>query len=669
MLPKVYEGTLELVLGEPPIPRTSGTSQYTPDVDRILNKSSTASAETERQIVSSASVFYQALSRVAERKKNRDLLPNFQQLYQMYDVVVPRTNAPEETATVVQLKVRMNDPAVARDVASEIANVYNDQRRDSSKKAVADAVAYLEDQLPKAKTSLEEKDNALKAYKDEAKIQDPDINVRDLVGQRSQLETTRDNLKQRLEGLRAQAAELGQKAAALPERRTEARSDAVNPQILTIQGQLEDLKGRRLQLLAVYLPDAPEVKKVDEQIAKRTKEIADIRAKTPMQSNTSTEAVNSARQAIEVQRDQVNAEAEGVAQSLAQAESSLSAKLAEVESLPEKQSKLAKLTGDYVVARGRFESIQAQITSLKDRGETQFRVVTALGQAQADPDPVSPDLVRWMFLGLVFGLCGGLIWSFLLESMRLRVHTSSQLTELTGLPVSAAVPVLKMAEGRGLRAFTSPNTPPLESYRYMTFAKLTPTDVPKSFMFTGVKNAAGSFTGALNLAKASAQAGYKVLLVDGDLIRQGISKSFDTEGKRGFSNLLSEDPASLSNAELVQTTGIDNLFVLPAGNATITAVTDVPVQRIESVMTALKKYADVVIFAMAPCDVIADASAVAHYVDETCLVVSARTTVYRQIPAAADLLAKAGAKNLQIILTDANSDEEPFMRQRSITPA
>lgn len=669
LLPKVYEGTLELVLGEAPVQRTANTSQFTPDVDRILNKSSTASAETERQIVSSASVFYQALSRVAERKKNRDLLPNFQHLFQSYDVVVPRTNTPVEAATVVQLRVRMNDPAVARDVASEIATVYNDQRRDGAKKSVADAIAYLEDQLPKTKSNLETKDKALQTYKEQARVQDADINVRELVGQKTSLEATRDSLKQRLEGLRAQAAELGAKASALPVRRIESKGQSVNPQLLTIQGQLEDLKGRRLQLLAVYLADAPEVKKIDEQIAKRTKEIQDIRAKAPMQDSTESDVMNSARQAIEVQRDTVTAEAEGVSQSLAQAESALASKQTEVETLPAKQSMLAKLTSEYLVARGRYESVQAQITSLKDRGETQIRAVQALGPAQADPNPVSPDKVKWIFLGLVFGLCSGLIWSFLVESMRLRVHTSSQLSELTGLPVSAAVPVLKVAEGRGLRAFASPNTPPLESYRYMSFAKLAPTNVPRSFMFTGVKNAAGSFTGAVNLAKASALAGYKVLLVDGDLIRQGITKSYDADAKRGFSNLLSEDPASLSNAELVIATGTDNLFVLPAGNASIAAVTDVPIQRIESVMSALKNYADVVIFAMAPCDVIADASAVAHFVDETCLVVSARTTVYRQIPAAADLLSKAGAKNLQIILTDANSDEEPFMRQRSITPA
>lgn len=665
IVPKVYEGNIELVLGEQPLDRSVGQSQFTKEVDQILNKASTASPETERQIVSSASVFYQALQRVSERTKNRDLLPNFKELFQMYDVVVPRTNTTEQSATVVQLRVRMFDSRTAKDVASEIAAVYNDQRKESAKKAVADALVYLEDQLPKAKASLDQKDQAMRAYKEEANIADADINTRDQVGALTQAEFTMNQLEQLLGKLEAQASALESKIAAEPDRRQESKSEAVNPEILSIQNQIQDLKGRRLALLAVYLSDAPEVKKVDEQIAKRTKEIENLRKSAPMTDNVSSEAVNVTKQSLILSQRQARAEADGVARQLDAARQAYEKKKAEVAAMPGKQSKLALLTSEYLVAKGRYEQLQSQVTNLKDRGETQFRVVQALGPAQAEDDPVSPDLVKWLFLGSVFGFCFGLVTSFLMESMRLRVHTSTQLTELTGLPVSAAVPILKSAEGRGIRTFASPNTPALEAYRYMSFAKLTPTEIPKSFLFTGVKSASGSFTGAVNLAKACAQSGYKVLLVDGDLVRQGITKGFDSEGKRGFSNLLSEDPASLSNAELVVSTATENLYLLPAGNASIGAVTDVPVQRIESVMAALKKYADVVIFAAAPCDVIADASALCHHVDETCLVVSARTTVYRQIPAAADLLAKAGAQNLQIILTDANSDEEPFMRQRS----
>jgi len=72
-----------------------------------------------------------------------------------------------------------------------------------------------------------------------------------------------------------------------------------------------------------------------------------------------------------------------------------------------------------------------------------------------------------------------------------------------------------------------------------------------------------------------------------------------------------------------------------------------------------------VIFAVPPCDILADAAAVSRFVDETCLVVSARTTNYRQIPAAHEIIQRGGGKKVSLILTDANVDEEAFTRKGS----
>ncbi len=53
------------------------------------------------------------------------------------------------------------------------------------------------------------------------------------------------------------------------------------------------------------------------------------------------------------------------------------------------------------------------------------------------------------------------------------------------------------------------------------------------------------------------------------------------------------------------------------------------------------------------------------FVDQVCLVVSAKTTRFGDIPIATDLLKRAGAKSVNVVLTGTDPEEEPFSRKSS----
>ena len=63
--------------------------------------------------------------------------------------------------------------------------------------------------------------------------------------------------------------------------------------------------------------------------------------------------------------------------------------------------------------------------------------------AVEDDDPVAPDPAKYGFIGLLAGFVVGLLYSFLLEASRLRVYTSQQLSDLTGIPVSGTIRALQ----------------------------------------------------------------------------------------------------------------------------------------------------------------------------------------------------------------------------------
>jgi hypothetical protein len=92
-------------------------------------------------------------------------------------------------------------------------------------------------------------------------------------------------------------------------------------------------------------------------------------------------------------------------------------------------------------------------------------------------------------------------------------------------------------------------------------------------------------------------------------------------------------------------------------------------ERVEAMLSTLRQKAQIVVVSVAPADILADAAAFASRVDEVCLNVSARTNEYSTVPMAYDILDKAGAKSIKLILTDTAKEGEPFTSATSINRA
>ena len=90
---------------------------------------------------------------------------------------------------------------------------------------------------------------------------------------------------------------------------------------------------------------------------------------------------------------------------------------------------------------------------------------------------------------------------------------------------------------------------------------------------------------AAGLARSLAVAGKRVLLIDGDLRRDARSDFYMPEAEKGLCNLLAGE--AIAPAELVCKTKVKDVFLLPAGQMTLSPC-DVPfAERVAAVLTAL----------------------------------------------------------------------------------
>ena len=159
---------------------------------------------------------------------------------------------------------------------------------------------------------------------------------------------------------------------------------------------------------------------------------------------------------------------------------------------------------------------------------------------------------------------------------------------------------------------------------------------------------------------AMASTGKRVLLVDGDPQRAVITKAFGAEGRSGVNEIFDRSMLPGDSSDILVPTAHTNLSILPVGADSTRSLADRSTSQIEAFMKFVTEQADLVVFDVPPCDIFSDASRLASYVDEVCMVISASSTNYQQIPAGHEILTRAGAKNVNLVLTDASPQDEPF---------
>ncbi len=146
-------------------------------------------------------------------------------------------------------------------------------------------------------------------------------------------------------------------------------------------------------------------------------------------------------------------------------------------------------------------------------------------------------------LSLVVGLFGGLGLALVLENLDTHIYSPQQLEHLTHLPVLATVPTgLLSLDDLGHTNGTGSSKPIAEAYRLLTInLQVLKEDFPlQTILITSAMAKEGKSTVAANLAQMLAERGQTVFLVESDLRRPTLEKTFGIDDGLGLSSLLAE---------------------------------------------------------------------------------------------------------------------------------
>lgn len=177
----------------------------------------------------------------------------------------------------------------------------------------------------------------------------------------------------------------------------------------------------------------------------------------------------------------------------------------------------------------------------------------------------------------------------------------------------------------------------------------------KTIVITSSGPGEGKSTTSANLAVVFANAGQKVLLVDADLRKPTVSKTFGLSNLAGLSNLLS---TRQQLGSVIQNSGIENLFILTSGPKPPNPSELLGSTRMEEIIREARGLYDIIIFDMPPVVAVTDAQILSSRCDGTLLVIREDVTRKDSVLKAKELLEISKANVLGVIYNGSKKSQD-----------
>lgn len=169
----------------------------------------------------------------------------------------------------------------------------------------------------------------------------------------------------------------------------------------------------------------------------------------------------------------------------------------------------------------------------------------------------------------------------------------------------------------------------------------------RGLLITSERPSSGKSTISANIAVTYAQAGYKTLLIDGDMRKPTQHYLFDLDNNSGLSSLTIN---KATYGEAIKETKVDNLGILTAGPNPPNPSELIASNKFKEIYNELLKHYDFIVIDTPPINMVTDAQIYAQTIVNCALVIDAEKNNRNEVKKAKDLITKSGGKLLGAIL-------------------
>jgi polysaccharide biosynthesis transport protein len=542
---------------------------------------------------------------------------------------------------VALITVTDRKPQRAALVANTIADTYLEYNLDYKLEGARSAMAWLAEQESDLKRQLEGSELKLYQFKKDrnllavslddkqsmlsqnlasvnAKLTDLRIHILEQDAKRRLIEKARNNISEE---------------ETLPEIRSNAAITSLRAAFVTLAKEYSDLSSK-------YGPDHPRMKAISAQM-------------------------DSTKKAYQEEIDGILASFEKAYQAMTDNERSLKILM---EKQKQEAIELSKIEVEYKPLQRSSEQntkmyglIATRQKEIDITGPMRTNNVRVLERAVVPAVPIRPKPIQNLLMGLLIGLGTGIALAFVIEALDNTLKTQADVEQFLGVPVLGLVPLIGAAAGadaaqdndhlreRDLGVFLDPKSVAAECCRSIrtNILFMSPDRPLKTMVVTSPSPQEGKTTTAINLGVTMAEAGGRVLIVDTDMRRPRLHRSFGVPNQTGISSVI---VGKTTIQEAVKRTDVPNLDVLPCGPVPPNPSELLHTERFAIVLAECAKLYDRIILDSPPTSAVTDPAVLGNLADGVVLVVKAGETTRDSAMHARRQLAGAKARLFGVVV-------------------
>ncbi|MEI8121238.1 MAG: polysaccharide biosynthesis tyrosine autokinase [bacterium] len=488
------------------------------------------------------------------------------------DYVVSQVGGP---GISLRLSVRSSHPAYARAYLKEVIKEFQIQRELVKQESFGSATRILEEELVRLRDQIRAAEDDVIEYQRVNQMEVVQAKgslelgyLNQLIGRQQQLNTEKWMLEVQYPKLKGQSKQMIESALAMTRdtgnisvssggtnasesiaSSREMKKDAPDDRAASVDIQLKlaRLERQREELAVFTQPENPKLRALDEEIAALKKD-------TQLQADVEYARVKERIAAIAYQVDALEE---------AQRRWRNSYLLAS-----KKGSDLRQLQSVVSRSESIYAGLQIKLNDMKVEQEIKGEHFSVLQTVRTDPIPAWPDPFKILITVLVMGLGSGLGLAMVAFFFDDKVQSVTDVESAVGVPFLGGVPFWVHGDlTNRVRPIVSDEhrSGAAEAYRALRTNVLAAVEKAgkKILLVTSADSKEGKTLTSLNLAIMIAKTGKKVLLLDMDLRRGLLHKSFEMERAPGIVDVL-RDGKPLT--DVIKLTPTENLWFAPAGS-------------------------------------------------------------------------------------------------------
>lgn len=513
---------------------------------------------------------------------------------------------PDGRSRVIAVAFTSERPELAARIANTIADLYLVEQLEAKYEATRRAAEWLDERTAELRERVKASEDAVEAFRRQAGLIEgrggtlATQQVAELNTQLILARTTRAEAEARLRQVQSLLGGQGGVDS--------AAEVLASPLIVKLKEQEAEIMRRAAELATQYGPKHP--RRINVQA-----ELDDIKAKIGLEVQKVVQSLRNEADVARAREASLGASLESLKENVGRASS------AEV--------RLRALEREANANRGLFETFLSRLKETVAQQDLHRADARIISRADVPERPSFPRAGLILAAAFATALIAGVAAALLLERLDPGFRSSEQIEARLNIPGLGSIPRLggRRSLGRSPESdvLERPASAFAEALRTLhTALLLSDADrPPKTVLITSATPREGKSTVALSIARLTARAGRKVLLIDADLRRPRVDRALRLKTRPGLADLLAR-PADWQRA--IQRDRASGLDVLPAGEAAASPPDLFGSEQMRALLADMGEAYDLVILDSPPVLAVSEARILARLVDRTVFVVRWATT-------------------------------------------